>query len=333
MDHFSCIQAFVRVAQTRSFTTAARQLGVTPPVITGRIKRLEQFVHAPLFHRTTRKVSLSQTALAFFEECADLLARVDSVTDRMRLTHDTPVGLLRLQVSHGFAIGPLVAVLQDFSLRYPKIRLDITVNDQPVNPIGEGYDVSLQLFRPAAEGLIARKLFDVHRVLCASPQYLRRRGHPLKPSDLSQHDIGVYSTSPTRDRWTFRCKGEVVAVPLAAQMRSNSVHLLRDFARIGAGITCLPTLVCSDDLLSGALVPVLPDHDMPPLELLAVYPATHRETVKVKLFIEFLRKRFSGEPEWDSGALLQKYVGILSTGEKAEKHGKFQRETAEVLSA
>jgi DNA-binding transcriptional LysR family regulator len=331
MDHFSCIQAFVRVAETRSFSTAARQLGVTPPVITSRIKRLEQFVHAPLFHRTTRKVSLSQTALAFFEECAELLARVDSVTDRMRLTHDTPAGPLRLQVLHAIALGPFASVLQDFSLRYPKIRLDITVNDQPMNPIGEGYDVSLQLFRPSGQGLIARKLIDVHRLLCASPQYLRRRGLPLTPSDLSQHDIGVYSVSPTRDRWTFRYKGEVIAIQPDARMRSNSVHLLRDFARIGAGITCLPKLVCSDDLLSGALVPLLPEHDMPPLELLAVYPATHRETVKVKLFIEFLRERFSGEPEWDSA--MQKYVGLVSLNQKSEKHAKFKHEAAEALSA
>ena len=86
-------------------------------------------------------------------------------------------------------------------------------------------------------------------------------------------------------------------------MRSNSVHLLRDFARIGAGITCLPTLVCSEDLISGALLPLLTDYEMPPLDLLAIYPSTHRGTIKVKLFIDFIRKRFSGRPEWDRAML------------------------------
>ena len=299
MDRFLCIQAFVRVAETQSFALAARQLGVTPSVITSRIKQLETFVQAPLFHRSTRKVTLSETAKAFFEECADLVARVDSVTDRMRLTQDTPLGLLRLQVLPGFALGPFARALQDFTLEYPHINLDITVSDLAVNPIDEGYDVSLQIFRPGAEVLIERRLFVVRRVFCAAPQYLARRAAPLRPTDLLTHDIGLYSAYPTRNRWTFRRGDEEIQVELPARVRSNSVHLLRDFARIGGGISCLPTLVCSEDLLSGALVPLLTDYELPALELLAIYPTTHRGTIKVQLFVEFIRKRFSGEPEWD----------------------------------
>ena len=299
MDRFLCIQAFVRVAETQSFATAARQLGVTPSVITSRIKQLEGFVQAPLFHRSTRKVALSETAKTFFEECVELLARVDSVTDRMRLTQDTPLGLLRLQVLPGFALGPFARALKDFTIEYPHISLDITVSDQSVNPIDEGYDVALQIFRPGAEVLIERRLFIVRRAFCASPQYLARRGTPVRPTDLLKHDIGLYSAYPTRNRWTFRRGDEETHVELPARVHSNSVHLLRDFARIGGGITCLPTLVCSEDLLSGALVPLLMEYEMPALELLAIYPTTHRGTVKVKLFIEFIRKRFSGEPEWD----------------------------------
>jgi DNA-binding transcriptional LysR family regulator len=176
------------------------------------------------------------------------------------------------------------------------------VSDQSVNPIDEGYDVSLQIFRPGAEVLIERRLFIVRRVFCASPQYLARRGIPTRPTDLIKHDIGLYSAYPTRNRWTFRQTkngDEEIHVELPARVQSNSVHLLRDFARIGGGITCLPTLVCGEDLLSGALVPLLTDYDLPALELLAIYPTTHRGTVKVKLFVEFIRKRFSGEPEWD----------------------------------
>jgi DNA-binding transcriptional LysR family regulator len=299
MDRYLCIQAFVRVAETESFATAARQLGVTPSVITSRIKQLETFVQAPLFHRSTRKVALSETASAYFEECVELLARVDSITDRMRLTQDTPLGLLRLQVLPGFALGPFARALQHFTLEYPHISVDITVSDQPVNPIDEGYDVSLQIFRPGAEVLIERKLFNVRRVFCAAPQYLKRRGTPQRPGDLLKHDIGLYSAYPTRNRWTFKLDNEETVIELPAKLRSNSVHLLRDFARIGGGVTCLPTLVCSEDLLSGALVPLLLEYELPALELLAIYPTTHRGTVKVKLFIDFIRKRFSGEPEWD----------------------------------
>jgi DNA-binding transcriptional LysR family regulator len=310
MDRFLCIQAFVRVAETQSFATAARQLGVAPSVITSRIKQLERLVQAPLFHRSTRKVTLSETAREFFAECIELLSKVDSVTDRMRLIQDTPLGLLRLQVLPGFALGPFARALRSFSLEYPHINLDITVSDLAVNPIDQGYDVALQIFRPSAELLIERRLFMVRRVFCASPQYLQQHGTPNRPKELLKHDLCVYSGYPTRNKWTFRRDDEDTTLQLPARVHSNSVHLLRDFARIGGGITCLPTLVCSEDLVSGALVPLLTDYEMPALELLAIYPTTHRGTVKVKLFVEFIRKQFSGVPEWDRA--LQKVPGMSS---------------------
>jgi DNA-binding transcriptional LysR family regulator len=293
------MQAFVRVAESQSFAAAARQIGVAPSVITSRIKQLERLVQATLLHRTTRKVALSEVGAMFFEECADLLARVDSLTDRIRSVQDTPLGLLRVQVLPGFALGHLGRALKDFSLSYPHITLDITVSDRPVNPVDEGYDVSLQIFRPGAEVLIERRLFSVRRVFCASPRYLKRRGKPRRPTDLLKHDIGVYSAYPTRNRWNFQRDEEEISIELPARLRSNSVHLLRDFALSGGGITCLPTLVCSEDLASGALLPLLTDYELPALEMLAIYPATHRRTVKVKLFVDFIRKRFSGKPEWD----------------------------------
>ncbi|MGH8143563.1 MAG: LysR family transcriptional regulator [Steroidobacteraceae bacterium] len=300
MDRFLCMQAFVRVAEAQSFGAAARQLGVAPSVITSRVKQLERFIQVPLFHRSTRTVALSEIGQIFFDECADLLARADSVTDRMRLTQDTPTGVLRLQVLPGFALGHFGRALKSFGDDYPHISLDITVGDVAGNPIDEGYDVSLQIFRPGAEVLIERRLFHVRRVFCCSPRYLERRPRPTRPTDLLKHAIGLYSAYPTRNRWTFqRGTEEAVSIELPTHVRSNSVHLLRDFALSGGGITCLPTLVCSEDLLRGTLVPLLADYELPPLELLAIYPTTHRRTVKVKLFVDFVARQFSGEPEWD----------------------------------
>jgi DNA-binding transcriptional LysR family regulator len=299
VDRFVCIQAFVRVAETRSFVLAAKQLGVSPSVVTARVKQLERFVHASLFHRSTRKVALSDAGQQFFEECADVLAHVDSITDRMRLSQDTPLGVLRLQILPGFAVGHLGRVLKDFCNEYPHISLDITVSDKPVNPIDQGFDVSLQIFRPGAKVLIERPLFIVRRVFCASPQYLRLRGTPARPSDLLKHDIGVYSAYPTRNRWTFQRGREDLSIELPARVRSDSVHLLRDFALTGGGVVCLPTLVCSEDIASGALVQLLEGYTLSSFELMAIYPTSHRGTVKVKLFLDFLAKRFSTEPEWD----------------------------------
>jgi DNA-binding transcriptional LysR family regulator len=299
MDRFLCIQAFVRVAEAQSFRSAARQLDVTPSVVTSRIKQLEKFVQTPLLHRSTRKVTLSEAGVNFLGECNDLMERMNSMTDRMRLAQGSPSGVLRLEVLPGFALGHLGRALKEFNGAYPQLDLDITVSDQPVNPVDEGYDVSLQLFRPDAGQLIERPLFPVRRVFCASPAYLKRRAAPKQPEDLLKHDMGLYSSYPTRNRWTFRRDDKETTLELPARIRTNSVHLLRDFARSGAGVTCLPTLVCGDDLMTGALVPLLTDFEMPALALIALYPTTQRRSVKVKLFVDFIKKRFSGEPEWD----------------------------------
>jgi DNA-binding transcriptional LysR family regulator len=311
MDKILCIEAFVRVAETRSFGQAARQLGVAPSVVTSRIQQIEAFAQTPLFHRSTRKVTLSEAGANFIEECSDILAHVDSLTDRMRLSQGTLVGTLRVQLLPGFALGHFGRAIKDFCIQYPHLELDIIVSDEPVNPVGEGFDISLQLFRPAAEMLIERRLFPVRRLFCASPEYLKRSGSPNIPTDLLKHRMGVYSAYRTRNRWKFLLDGVETSLELHASIRTNSVHVLRDFARTSGGIVCLPTLVCADDLLSGALVPVLTEYDIPPLELLAIYPTTHRNAMKVKLFVEFVRRRFKGEPEWDL-ALMKR--GILRTG-------------------
>ena len=299
MDRFLCIQAFVQVAESQSFANAARQLGVTPSVMTNRIKQLETFLETPLFHRSSRSVTLSEAGTKFFEECANLINQIDSVTDRMRLAHATPSGMLRVQVLPGFALGHLGRAIKDFSAAYPDINIDITVSDKSANPVDEGYDVAFQIFRTGSETLIERPLFPVRRLFCASPQYIKKAGAPQRPADLLRHSLGIYSGYPTRNRWFFRRGDEEITIELPARIRSNSVHLLHDFARTGGGITCLPTLVCGQDLMLRNLVPLLTDYELPPLELLAIYPTTQRRAVKVKLLVEFIAKRFSGEPEWD----------------------------------
>jgi DNA-binding transcriptional LysR family regulator len=272
---------------------------VTPSVITHRIKQLETFVETPLFHRSTRTVTLSEAGTRFFNECAELVTRIDSMTDRMRLAQTTPSGTLRVQVLPGFAIGHLGRAIKDFSAAYPDINIDITVSDKPANPVDEGYDVAFEIFRSGSETLIERPLFPVRRLFCASPQYLEKAAAPERPADLLRHALGIYSGYPTRNRWSFRRGVEEIDIELPARIRSNSVHLLHDFALTGGGITCLPTLVCGRDIMLGNLIPLLTEYELPPLELLAIYPTTQRGAVKVRLLVEFITKRFSGEPEWD----------------------------------
>lgn len=300
MDRFLVIEAFVRVAETRSFAEAARQLRVSRSVVTARVQQLEAFVGAPLFHRSTRSVKLSDLGQTFLHDCVDLIGRGDEVVDQMRQVTTSPIGRLRIHALPGFVLGHLAVLLQDFQARYPKIVLDIVVNDAAIDPSKEGFDCALQIFRPKSEDLVSRRLFPVRRVFCASPTYLRRWGVPNTPRALLRHRLGWYSGYPTRDRIAFHSGGRVVSLALKPTLLSNSVHLLREYALEHAGVVCLPTLVASPSILSGELVRVLPKHQLTSFWLSVFYAPAARRSLKLKLFLEALERSFSGTPPWDA---------------------------------
>ena len=299
MDRFLSIQTFVRVAETESFAEAARQLGVAKSVVTTRVKQLEEYVNASLFHRSTRRVRLSEVGAAYYKECAELIARIDGLTDHMRELKGSPAGTLRVHALPGFALGHLSCALGVFQEQNPGIALEVDVNDRVVDPVEEGYDVALQIFAPASSALVERRLFPVRRVFCAAPAYLEAHGTPRTPRDLLGHRVGLYSRYPTRNKWTFLNGAEKVELDLPGTLRSNSVHLLRDYACGAAGIVCLPTFVAAEQLIAGRLRPLLAEYELSSFWLSAVYPATHRATLKVKRFVDFVADRFAGEPPWD----------------------------------
>jgi DNA-binding transcriptional LysR family regulator len=170
-----------------------------------------------------------------------------------------------------------------------------------VDPVKQGFDVALQIFAPASDELVARRMFPVRRVFCASPAYLKRHGTPRLPRELYGHRLGLYSGYPTRDRWVFHHEGaEPQTLELRPKLMSNSVHFLREWASEHAGIVCLPTFVAADWVCRGELKIVLADHLLSAFWLSAVYPRTQRGAFKLRLFIEALAGEFAGsDPPWD----------------------------------
>jgi DNA-binding transcriptional LysR family regulator len=299
MDRFLAIEAFVTVAESNSFAEAARQMRVSKSVVTTRIQQLEDFVGAPLFHRNTRAVRLSEVGQAFLRECSDLVGWVDELTDQMRGLKGSLSGRLRVHALPGFVLGHLAAHLVKFQDEYPDIMLEMVVNDAVVDPVREGFDCALQIFDPVSDELIGRRIFPVRRVFCAAPSYLDKHGVPQHPQALMSRRLGLYSGYPTRDHWVFNGKDEQVALDLKPAMLSNSVHLLNDYACEGAGIVCVPTVVAARALLDGRLKLVLPEWQLSSFWLSAVFPRSHRGGAKLKLFIESLHAAFAGDPPWD----------------------------------
>jgi DNA-binding transcriptional LysR family regulator len=299
MDRFLSIEAFVTVAKAESFAEAARQMRVSKSVITTRVQQLEDYVGAPLFHRNTRNVRLSEIGEAFYRECSELVWKTDELVDQMREHKGSLSGQLKIHALPGFVLGHLPAYLQEFQEQYSGISLDIAVSDAVADPIKAGVDCSLQIFHPPSEDLIARKIFPVRRVFCASPDYFQRHSMPADPRDLHEHLIGLYAGYPTRDRWIFHRDDDKIVLDLKPALRSNSVHLLKEYALEAAGIVCIPTLVASDSIMRGELRLVLPEWQLSSFWLSIVYSRSHRGGAKLKLFVEGLLARFAGEPVWD----------------------------------
>ena len=300
MDRLENIETFVRVAQTQSFAEAARQMRVAKSVVTTRVKQLEEHVGAPLFHRSTRVVRLSDVGQAFLRDCTELVGRANDIMDQMRGARAGPTGTLRIHALTGFVLGHLASVLRAFQASYPDIHLELIVSDTVVDPVKAGVDCALQIFPAASTELVSRPLFPVRRVFCATPEYLRANGTPQSPRELHKHRLGLYSGYPSRDRWTFHHEGEQVTIYMTAALLTNSVHLLREYALEHAGIVCLPTLVAGDPILRGELKVVLPEHQLSSFSLSAVYAGTSRNAFKLKLFIEHITAAFTRVAPWDA---------------------------------
>lgn len=305
MDRLENIETFVRVARTQSFAEAARQLRVAKSVVTTRVKQLEEHVGAPLFHRSTRMVRLSDVGQAFLRDCTELVGRANDILDQMRDARTGPTGVLRVHALTGFVLGHFASLLRAFQVSYPDIHLELIVSDAVVDPVKAGVDCALQIFPAASTELVSRPLFPVRRVFCATPEYLRTHGAPQGPRDLHKHTLGLYSGYPSRDRWTFHHAGEQVTMYMSPALLTNSVHLLREYALEHAGIVCLPTLVAGDAILRGELQIVLPAHQLSSFSLSAVYAGTSRNAFKLRLFIEHITAAFARVPPWDA-AMIEK---------------------------
>src|SRR5262245_7191450 len=267
-------------------------------------------------------VKLSEIGAAYFKECSELVARLEGVTTQMRDLKGSPKGTLRLHVLPGFALGHLSMVLREYQEQYPDVMLDIVVNDRVVNIVEEGYDVALQIFDPAVDVLIARRLFPVRRLFLASPDYITRHGMLRRPHDLLRHRVGVYDRYPTRDHWQFWRGRQKIEIDLPAHLRSNSVHLLKEYALSGAGVVCIPTIAAAEDILAGRLTPVLYGYRLSSYWLTAVFPTTHRYTLKVRLFVDFIQRKFRGEPHWDQVLITN---GFLPHDDIVTSNGRVRR--------
>ena len=302
MSLFEDMTVFVHAVEARSFSGAARRLGIAKSIVSRRISALETRLGTSLFHRSTRRLSLTETGLAYAERARRILSDVAEADDIARQLQGELKGKLRVAAPMSFGWRHLSPAVVEFLAAHPNLDVDLDLNDRRVDLVSEGYDLAIRIGKLADSSLIARTLAPCRHVVCASPVYLAARGVPLTPSDLASqnHECLVYSNRPASEQWRFRVDNEWKEAPVTARHLSvNNGDVLRDAAVAGLGLVVLPTFVVGEAVVAGALRVVLGDYEFFDPSIHAIWPPNRQLSAKVRAFVDFLTARFGGVPYWD----------------------------------
>jgi len=300
MDRLRAYEVFVAVVAKGSFTRAAEVLDTSPANVTRYVNELEAHLATRLLNRSSRRLSLTEAGEALVERARGILDEVAETEAIASSAALSPRGRLRLNAPLSFGMLHLAPLWPRFLARYPEIELDVDLIDRVVDLVGEGYDLAVRISRVGSQALVGRKLAASRNIVCASPDYIARRGAPAVPADLLGHDCVGYSGAATADEWHLvDGSGRPHAVKVPCVMHSNNGDTVRAAALAGLGVIWQPTFLIGDDLRQGRLIPLLPGHRMPDIDVLAVYPSRRHLSAKVRVMVDFLAEAFRGIPPWD----------------------------------
>ena len=299
MDKLTSIKAFTRVVQHGSFAAAARELRLSRSAVSKYVIDLEQALGVQLLVRTTRSASPTENGQAYYERCVAILADLEEADLAVTRLQAEPRGMLRVNAPMSFGTLHLGAAIADFMKKYPALHIQLILSDQQIDPVQEGFDVTLRIAELASSSLVARKIAPARRVICAAPAYLAQRGTPQHPNDLRDHDCLAYGHLATGNQWKLTGTDGNHWIRIPWTLCSNNAEVLCAAAVRGQGIALLPTFIAGADLQEGSLRSILTDYAAPEISIYAIYPETRHLSVKVRVFIDFLIDRFGGRPYWD----------------------------------
>ncbi|WP_421853841.1 LysR family transcriptional regulator [Oricola sp.] len=300
MNKFGDLEIFANVVAAGNMSAAGRELGLSPAVVSKRLRRLEDRLGTRLLQRTTRQIALTEAGKGFYERVVVILASVEEAETFVSRRSVTARGILRITAPTAFSRKHIAPHLGMFMAKNPDLAVNLVLSDEFVDIVGESYDLAIRIAELADSSLVARKLAPVRRLLCAAPEYLERNGIPSILSDLDDHNcLTHHSTEP----WRLIGPDGPVAYRPHGTLQTNSSEVVRSAILSGIGIGYRSTWDVGGELASGRLVQVLEDHEASPnIGLHAIYPSRQFLPVKVRLFIDFLAELYGNVPYWDAGA-------------------------------
>ncbi|MCK5425260.1 MAG: LysR family transcriptional regulator [Emcibacter sp.] len=299
MGQLEDMDAFVRIIDAGSISQAANQLGVVKSAISRRLVDLEVRLGAQLLNRTTRKSSLTEAGRKYYERSVQILADVAEINATTSNAKTDLSGTFKISVPLSFGLLHMSAAINEFAALHPGLIIHMDFNDRKVDLVEEGYDVAIRIAELKDSSLMARKIAPVHRMLCASPDYIARMGNPEKPTDLKNHHMLHYTNAQNATLHFIGPDKRKHSINLPAKMVANNGDFLKSAAKDGHGIILTPTFIVWKEIASGELITVMNDYPCLSLNAYVVYPQTRHLSQKVRLFIDYLVDKFGGEPYWD----------------------------------
>lgn len=281
---------FVRVVQAGSIRGAAEALGMPKSTVSRKVIELEERLESRLLQRTTRKLGLTDIGRIYYDHGVRIVAEIENAERAVRSQHEAPRGLLRVTAPLNLAV--FAPIISAYLARHPEVRLELSANARVVDLVEENFDVGIRAGTLADSSLIAKSLGMFERILVATPDYLKKRGHPRTPVDLKKHDCLLFGSNPTL---TLTRDGRREDISLNPRLLVTDMDVLESALKDDLGIAVMPAFMCEKAVRARRLERVLSGWSPPPTPLHIVYPSTRHLSPTVRSFIEYVQERMKSQ--------------------------------------
>lgn len=297
MNNLGDLEVFERMVSAGSMSAAGRELGLSPAVVSKRLRRLEDRLGTRLMNRTTRQISLTEAGQGFYERVVAILAGLEDAEAFVSRRSNVAKGVLKISAPTSFGRMHIAPHLGKFFSEHPDIQINLNLHDDMTDLVGGGYDLAIRIAELKDSSLVAKKLAPVRRILCATPDYLDKHGRPHTLQDLESH---ICISNHNADSWKLRSGETDFNFRPTGPIQTNSSEVVREAVLSGMGIALRSTWDIGESLNDGVLEQVLPQFESSNMVAIhAVYASKSFLPLKVRLFIDYLSKLYGNTPYWD----------------------------------